>query len=128
LGDIYEICTQLTERVETLSVKVEKKRNLVAHQRDPNNGLHNHRRENTLEEFGYAAFGNPDAVMDENEELTLPALKETGPEEMRRRTDRLWQAMHAANVRYSLLNRHGCLSVAIFLILYIHPFCLSLSR
>jgi thiamine pyrophosphate-dependent acetolactate synthase large subunit-like protein len=97
LGDIYEICTQLTERVETLSVKVEKKRNLVAHQRDPNNGLHNHRRENTLEEFGYAAFGNPDAVMDENEELTLPELKETGPDEMRRRTDRLWQAMHAAN-------------------------------
>jgi thiamine pyrophosphate-dependent acetolactate synthase large subunit-like protein len=97
LGDIEDICVALTERVETIMVKVEKKRSQMRE-------TILHRRSGNLDDFGYATFNNPNlAIGSEDAEVPLPKLVvELGTEEIRKRTDALWASMHASNVRTPL--------------------------
>jgi thiamine pyrophosphate-dependent acetolactate synthase large subunit-like protein len=92
LGDITKICSQLTERVEAVMVRVEKKRAVLNSK--PKAPAHT-REISQIDQLAYMCFSNP------NVEVFLPSLT-MNQEEFSEQTDNLWGQMQTGNVSSSV--------------------------
>jgi thiamine pyrophosphate-dependent acetolactate synthase large subunit-like protein len=101
LGDLKSVVKDLTDAVEVLSVRVNKKRSImIAREKKPNHV----RGSSAFDEYAYGVYGNPKAQrrrsLKTQKSVTqlLPELKELGVEELDKRTTELWEHMRSGEV------------------------------
>lgn len=105
LGDIEEICRALATQVESKMLKVNKKRAIRVDVGRLHDAYRHVRNSSLTDQYGYMTFKNPKAIQrrrgtsDESVELTLPDLDALGAEEILKRANDLWDAMHAGDWR-----------------------------
>jgi hypothetical protein len=92
VGDIEEICRDLTSRVETLEVKVEKKRSIQQSMKLDERAM--------IEKFGYMMHNNPGVVelAGPKKQPSLKRVVSDGIATMVKDSNALWRAIHNGEV------------------------------
>lgn len=89
VGNVEKICRELTSRVETLSIKVEKKRSIQQSMKLDEDKM--------IEKFGYMMHNNPEAVervVTNKRQLSLKRIVSDGIASVVKDADSLWKAIH----------------------------------
>lgn len=90
-GDIEETCRGLTSRVETLEVKVNKKRSIQQSMKVDEEAM--------IEKFGYMMHNNPDVVeLGSKKRPSLKRIVSDGISTMVKDSNALWRAIHDGEV------------------------------